>query len=54
MRVFLVFSFFIDFFPKYQFVYLFIHKLDHLFFSFTQPELKFGINLNIDILFSSS
>ena len=29
---------------KYQFVYLFIHKLDHLVF-FTLPELKLGINL---------
>ena len=35
-----------EFFPKYQFVYLFIHKLDHLgFFFFTLPELKLGIIL---------
>ena len=33
-----------DFFPKYQFVYLFIHKLDHLGY-FTLPELKLRINL---------
>ena len=33
-----------NFFPKYQLVYLFIRKLDHLFF-FTLAELKLGINL---------
>ena len=33
-----------EFFPKYRFVYLFIHKLNHLGF-FTLPELKVGINL---------
>ena len=33
-----------EFFPEYKFVYLFIHKLDHLgFFFFTRAEL--GINL---------
>ena len=33
IRMFLTFSFFMDIFPKYQFLYLFIQKLNHLFFS---------------------
>ena len=33
-----------EFFPRYQFVYLFIHKLDHLGFS-TLPDLKLEIKL---------
>ena len=37
IQMFLVFSFFMKVFRKYQFVYLFIHKLDYLvFFSFCQ------------------
>ena len=42
--MFLVLTFVTEFFPKYQFVYLFIHKLDPMDFFFTLPDLKLGIN----------
>ena len=42
-NVFSLFFFYGFFFSNYQFVYLLIHKMDHLGL-FTLPELKLGIN----------
>ena len=45
--MFLVFSFLWNIFPKYQFVYLSLHKLDHFVFLFfcSLPVLNLRINL---------